>query len=300
MKRYENLKVYIKQYKRVIVAFSGGIDSYFVLKAAMDSLGKDNVLAVTGDSPSLKANEKEQTKHLAQKIGTPHKVIFTEEMQNPDYYNNPTNRCFFCKDELYEKLNEIKKELNYEYIIDGTNYDDMSDYRPGYQASKNQGIISPLVDLKFTKKEIREISKLLGLEIWDKPSSPCLSSRIPYGQKVTLEKLSLIEKAEEVLKDIGFKDYRVRHFETTQNGDSSIKLKLAKIDISKDELHKVLDQNLMSEIDLKLKSIGYNFVTLDLSGLKSGSMNTDPGLNRGVNMNPERSRRVDTELKGNQ
>lgn len=282
MERYENLKVHIKQYNRVIVAFSGGIDSYFVLKASIDSLGKDNVLAVTADSPSLKANEKEQTKYLAHKIGTRHKTIFTEEMQNPDYYNNPANRCFFCKDELYEKLNELKNELNYEYILDGTNYDDLSDYRPGYQASKNHGIISPLVDLKFTKKEIREISKKLELEIWDKPSSPCLSSRIPYGQKVTLEKLSLIEKAEEVLKDIGFKEYRVRHFEIPQNGDNSMKLKLAKIDIGKDEIHKVLNLDLMNEIDLKLKSIGYNFVTLDLNGLKSGSMNINPERSRSV------------------
>jgi uncharacterized protein len=285
MERYEDLKSHIKQYRRVIVAFSGGIDSYFVLKASIDSLGKDKVLAVTADSPSLKANEKEQTKYLAHKIDTRHKTIFTEEMQNPDYYNNPANRCFFCKDELYEKLNELKNEHNYEYILDGTNFDDMSDYRPGYQASKNHGIVSPLVELKFTKNEIREISKKLGLEIWDKPSSPCLSSRIPYGQKVTLEKLSLIEKAEEVLKDIGFKEYRVRHFEIPQNGDNSIKLKLAKIDIGKGEIHKVLNQDLMSEIDLKLKSIGYNFVTLDLSGLKSGSMNVNPKLSLGFNKN---------------
>lgn len=282
MERYEELTKYISKLNRVIVAFSGGIDSYFVLKASADSLGKNNVLAVTGDSPSLKSTEKAQTENLAQIIGVSQKVIFTEEMQNPDYYNNPSNRCFFCKDELYEKLNGLKRELNFDYILDGTNYDDMSDYRPGYQASKNHGIISPLVELKFTKKEIREISKSMGLEIWDKPSSPCLSSRIPYGQKVTLEKLSLIEKAEEILKDMGFREYRVRHFEFVLNGDDSGKLKLAKIDISKAELDNVLNRDLMSEIDLKFKSIGYNFVTLDLGGLKSGSMNT----------NPERSRRV--------
>ena len=273
MSHYEELKTYLKQFNKVIVAFSGGIDSYFVLKAAVDSLGEDNVLAVTGDSPSLKESEKGQTALLAKNIGAKHKVIFTEEMSDPNYYNNPQNRCFFCKDELYKKLDELKTGLQYEAILDGTNYDDMSDYRPGYKASKNHGIVSPLVELEFTKVEIRNTARSIGLEIWDKPSSPCLSSRIPYGQKVTVEKLSLIEKAEEVLKQFGFRDYRVRHFEIQQNSDEK-KLKLAKIDISKTELENIFDNRLLYEIDRKLKSLGYNFVTLDIGGLKSGSLNT--------------------------
>ena len=279
MSRYEELKSYLKKYNKVIVAFSGGIDSYFVLKVSIDSLGKDNVLAVTGDSPSLKQSEKTQTNILAEQIGAKHKIIFTEEMQNSSYTDNPVNRCFFCKDELYTKLNELKSEHGFENILDGTNYDDMSDYRPGYQASKNKNIISPLVELRFTKKEIREISKSLGLEIWDKPSSPCLSSRIPYGQKVTIEKLSLIEKAEEVIKNLGFKDFRVRFFEINQNGFGTASLKLAKVDIASKEIDKALNRSIVDEINDKLKSIGFNFVTLDLGGLKSGSLN------------PERSRR---------
>jgi len=272
MSHYEELKTYLKQFNTVIVAFSGGIDSYFVLKAAADSLGNEHVLAVTGDSPSLKESERGQTALLANKIGVKHKTIFTEEMSDPNYYNNPQNRCFFCKDELYKKLDELKKETGSDAILDGTNYDDMSDYRPGYQASKNLGIISPLAELKFTKSEIRNTALSIGLVIWDKPSSPCLSSRIPYGQKVTIEKLSLIEKAEEVLKQLGFRDYRVRHFEIPQNGNET-KLKLAKIDISQSEMREFLDQDLIDEINSKLKTLGYNFVTFDMGGLKSGSLN---------------------------
>src|SRR5437867_12407206 len=147
MKRYQDLKSYINKYKKVIIAFSGGIDSYFILKASLDALGKNNVLAVTGDSPSLKETEKSQTSVLAENIGSVHKIIFTEEMNNPAYYNNPENRCFFCKDELYSKLEELKNGSKYDAILDGTNYDDLSDYRPGYQASKNHSIISPLADL---------------------------------------------------------------------------------------------------------------------------------------------------------
>jgi uncharacterized protein len=272
MSHYEELKTYLKKFNKVIVAFSGGIDSYFVLKTAVDSLGNEHVLAVTGDSPSLKESEREQTALLAKNIGVRHKVIFTEEMSNPNYYNNPQNRCFFCKDELYKRLDELKKETGFDIILDGTNFDDMSDYRPGYQASKNHGIISPLVELKFTKVEIRNTARSIGLEIWDKPSSPCLSSRIPYGQKVTLEKLSLIEKAEEVLKQLGFRDYRVRHFEIPQNGNET-KLKLAKIDIANGEIVEMFDSSLLKQVNEKLKSIGYDFVTLDIGGLKSGSMN---------------------------
>ena len=272
MSHYEELKTYLKQFNNVIVAFSGGIDSYFVLKAAADSLGNEHVLAVTGDSPSLKESERGQAALLANKIGVKHKVILTEEMSEPNYYNNPQNRCFFCKDELYKKLDELKKETGSDALFDGTNYDDMSDYRPGYQASKDHGIISPLAELKFTKSEIRNTARSIGLEIWDKPSSPCLSSRIPYGQKVTIEKLSLIEKAEEVLKQLGFRDYRVRHFEIPQNGDET-KLKLAKIDIGQSEMHEFLNHDLIDEINIKLKALGYNFVTFDMGGLKSGSLN---------------------------
>lgn len=274
MQRYNEFVSYIKQYRKVLVAFSGGIDSYFVLKASIDALGKENVLAVTGDSPSLKQSEKDLTLKLAKTIDVHHKIIFTEELSNPDYFNNPNNRCFFCKDELYTKLDEMKNHLGYEYVLDGTNFDDLSDYRPGYKASKNHSVISPLAELKFSKTEIRELSKQLGLEIWNKPASPCLSSRIPYGQQVTPEKLEMIEKSEDLLKALGFKEYRVRHIELT--GDNNIpgsKMKLAKLEIALDELDKALNKELFAFIDENLKQFGYDFVTLDMNGLKSGSMN---------------------------
>lgn len=283
MSRYEELKEYIKFRNKVIVAFSGGIDSYFVLKAAIDSLGKENVLAVTADSPSLKDSEKNSTNKLAGLINSNHKIIFTNELENPDYYNNPANRCFFCKDELYSKLDSLKNELGYNYVLDGTNYDDMSDYRPGFKASRNHEILSPLVELKFTKEEIRNITKELGLEIWDKPSSPCLSSRIPYGQKVTLEKLSLIEQAEEIVKNYGFREFRVRHFEFDKPGNANKKLLLAKLDISHEEIEEHINSAILDELNQRLKSIGYDFVTLDMGGLKSGSLNLDikiPVLNQ--------------------
>jgi len=278
MIRYNELISNIQQYKKVMVAFSGGIDSYFVLKASIDALGSENVLAVTADSPSLKQSEKDITVKLAGSVGANHKIIFTDELSNPNYYNNPNNRCFFCKDEMYSKLDEMKNDLEYKFVLDGTNFDDMNDYRPGFKASKNHGIKSPLADLKFTKNEIREISKELGLEIWNKPASPCLSSRIPYGQQVTTEKLEMIEKAEDMLKALGFKEYRIRHIEV--NPEHGIaKMKLAKLEISKDEMDKALNKEIFSFIDENLKQLGYDFVTLDMAGL-----------------NPERSRRVNIKL----
>lgn len=265
---YQELISYIFNLRRVLVAFSGGIDSYLVLKASVDALGKENVLAVTGESPSLKESEKQQTSVLANEIGANHRIIHTEEIENPNYYENPVNRCFYCKDELFSKLNSLKSGLNYEYILDGTNHDDLSDHRPGYKAARQNGILSPLAELKFTKNEIREISKQLGLKIWDKPSSPCLSSRIPYGQQVTIPKLIMIEQAEKIISELGFREYRVRHFEFPQNGKT---LKLAKVDIAKEEMESVKD--LLDEIDSRLRKLGYDFVTLDMGGLKSGSLN---------------------------
>lgn len=272
MKRYEELKKFIGKYKRVIVAFSGGIDSYLVLKAAIDAIGSENVLAVTGNSPSLKSSERELSVKLSEKIGARHLIIKTEEIDNPSYYNNHSNRCYYCKDELYSKLESIRNELNFDFIVDGTNYDDMTDFRPGYQAGKTHNVISPLADLVFTKVEVRTISKKLGLEIWDKPSSPCLSSRVPHGQEVSMEKLFMIEKAEETLNKLGFKEFRVRHFELEQT-EIERKIKLAKIDISLSELENSLEPILMKGINDKLKEIGYDFVTFDLAGLKSGSLN---------------------------
>jgi uncharacterized protein len=288
MGRYSELKFYIKNLRRVIVAFSGGIDSYLVLKASLDALGKENVLAVTGESPSLKESEKRQAVELAKEIDANHLVIQTKELENPNYYENPANRCFYCKDELFTKLNELKNLPprpgrgswgGETHILDGTNYDDLSDHRPGYKAAKENGIVSPLAELKFTKNEIRDISKELGLRIWDKPSQPCLSSRIPYGQQVTIPKLIMIEQAEKIIEELGFREYRVRHFEFAQNGKT---MKLAKVDIGKDEMGKVMSKDLFRKIDSHLRGLGYDFVTLDMGGLKSGSLNLTTEKQRSV------------------
>ena len=274
MSSYEELKSHIKQYNKVIVAFSGGIDSYFVLKASIDSLDKENVLAVTGDSPSLKRSERELTIKLAGAVGANHRIIFTEELNNRNYYNNPDNRCFFCKNELYDRLSAMKNDLEYNYVLDGTNYDDMNDYRPGIKASEIHGIKSPLSELKFTKQEIRNISHELGLEIWNKPASPCLSSRIPHGQKVTQEKLAMVENAEEVLKKFGFKEFRVRHYEISNNDSTNNTVtRFARIEISALEMEKMFNTDLFIMIDENLQYLGYDFVTLDMGGLRSGSLN---------------------------
>ncbi len=273
LKHYEELKTYLKKYKRAIVAFSGGIDSYLILKASLDALGKKNVMAVTGESPSLKQSEKQLTNHLAEQIGAVHRILHTDEMDNAQYTNNPVNRCFYCKDELYTKLDKLRADSGFDCILDGTNFDDMSDYRPGFQAASAHHITSPLADLKFTKNEIRETARVLNLEIWDKPASPCLSSRIPYGQVVTIEKLSIIEKAEEVIKNMGFREFRVRLFEMNKNGNDKSGMKLAKVDISTHEIDKALNRSVIDEINEKLKDIGFDFVTLDLGGLRSGSLN---------------------------
>ncbi len=255
--KYEKLQAEIEKLDSAIVAFSGGIDSALVLKVAYGILG-DNVIAVTADSPSLPRKELGEAKKIAKEIGARHLIINTQEAENEDYLKNPSNRCYYCKTELYEKLKCISKKLGIRNIINGTNFDDLNDYRPGLQAADEHGVISPLKDSKLTKNDVRELARRLNLKIWDKPSAPCLSSRVPYGQGITLKKLRMVEEAEGFLKDFGIRELRVRHFG-----------KIARIEV-KEEDKAIVDQNLKL-INKKFSRIGFNEITI--SNFKSGNLN---------------------------
>ena len=255
--KYSELKDSIKKLGSAIVAFSGGIDSTLVLKAAYDSLG-NNAVAVTADSPSLPRKELEETKKIAKEIGARHLIIQTEETKEENYLQNPNNRCYYCKSELYTKLKDISKKLGIKHILNGTNFDDLTDHRPGLIAADENNVASPLKDAKLTKNDVRELAKHLGLEIWDKPSSPCLSSRVPYGQEITLKKLSMIEEAENFIRDFGINELRVRHF-----GNS------ARIEV-KEEDKTIINGN-FNLIQKKFNEIGFN--KIEIANFKSGNLN---------------------------
>lgn len=255
--KYESLKREIEKLGSSIVAFSGGVDSTLVLKVAHEVLG-NKVVAVTADSPSLPRRELEQANKVAKQIGAKHIIIKTEETKDYNYLKNPNNRCYYCKSELYKKLKLISQQLKIRNILNGTNFDDLSDYRPGLVAAEEYNIISPLKDIKLTKNEVRVLAKQLGLEIWDKPSSPCLSSRVPYGQEITLKKLSMIEEAEDFLKDFGIRELRVRHF-----GNN------ARIEVN--EYDKVIVNKNFNAIQKKFDEIGFSEIMV--SNFKSGALN---------------------------
>jgi len=255
--KYEELIEQIKKLDSAIVAFSGGVDSALVLKIAFDVLGK-KVIAVTADSPSLPRRELEETKKIADCIGARHLIINTEETNNKNYLKNPSHRCYYCKTELYSKLKEISKQSGIKNILNGTNFDDLGDYRPGLKAADEHKIISPLKDAGLTKNDVRELAKYLHLKVWDKPSSPCLSSRVPYGKEITLKKLRMVEDAENFLKDLGIKELRVRHFGNT-----------ARIEV-KEEDKIVINQN-FEPINKKFNDIGFKDIIL--SNFKSGNLN---------------------------
>lgn len=246
----------------VLVAFSAGVDSTFLLKVAVDTLGRERVLAVTGVSASLAGNELEESKELAGRIGARHLLLETGEMQSEEYLSNPVNRCYFCKTELFTDLQRVAREQGLDVIVDGSNSDDLGDYRPGMAAGQERGIRSPLQEAGLTKAEIRQFSQELGLPTWDKPAAPCLSSRIPYGQRVTLEKLRQIGDAERFLHSLGYREVRVRHHEA-----------VARIELPRAEMVAFLETGHAEQVTRRLKELGFRFVSLDLQGLRSGSLN---------------------------
>jgi uncharacterized protein len=245
----------------VIVAYSGGVDSSFLLWAAHRVLG-DRALAVTGRSGSVASGQIEEARQLAKDLGARHVILDTEELDNPLYVQNPTNRCYHCKTELFTKLEAFAVGEGIRWIAEGSNLDDLRDYRPGMQAATERGVRSPLKEAELTKAEIRALSKEAGLPTWDKPAMPCLSSRIPYGMLVSLEKLSMIDRAEAYLRNLGFRDLRVRHHDT-----------IARIELPPSDFPRLLEGNTAAEITQTLKGFGFKFVTLDLQGFRSGSLN---------------------------
>jgi len=274
--KLEELKCLLRACGRTLVAYSGGVDSVFLAKIAHDMLG-DDALAVIADSPSLPRRELEEALEIGKQFGFPVRVIKTAEMADSNYTSNPSNRCYFCKSELFDKLAEIARAEGWQMIVYGENASDAGDYRPGAQAATEFRVRAPLKEAGLTKAEIRELSATLGLPTADKPQMACLSSRIPLGEPVTAEALAMIEAAEDILRDAGFYDVRVRHHmlgnpnsdnQIPKTDDRRLQVYLARVEVGPDQLSRLFDDQLRESVVGALKQIGYAYVTLDLYGYR--------------------------------
>ena len=255
------LKNNIKSLQSVAIAFSGGVDSTFLLKVAADVLGK-NVVAITAHSSTYPERELNEAIEFTKSNSIRHRVIVSEELEVEGFSDNPVNRCYLCKNELYEKIQVIAKEEGAKYILEGSNFDDLGDFRPGLQAVTEHGVLSPLREALLTKDEIRLFSKEMGLKTWNKQAFACLSSRFPYGEKITNERLRMIDKAEQLLLDLGFNQVRVRFHKD-----------IARIEVSQEQFAKMLDAQVREKIYKEFKEIGFMYTALDLKGYRTGSLN---------------------------
>jgi len=260
--KFARLKEIFLSMGRVVVAYSGGVDSTLLLRAAKESLGEAHVVAVTALSPLYPDRELAGAKRMAQEMGVKHILIESNELEIDGFSKNPSNRCYFCKKELFEEMQNLARKEAISFVVEGSTLDDEKDHRPGRRAIQELGIRSPLQEARFTKEDVRELSKTLGLPTWDKPSFACLASRFPYGEEITPEGLRMVDEAEDFLFSLGFKQVRVRHYQS-----------LARIEVYPEEMSRLMNGSLREKVVNRLKKIGYRYVTLDLQGFRSGSMN---------------------------